>query len=212
MSTPALGCRRISPTPPLGGGESTRAEDFAVRSGWATFSTGCWGLAHERGPEVDTGKALSASLEDYLEALLVLVRERGVARVRDIAERVGVSMPSVNTALKRLAEQGLVNHEPYEFIELTEAGVKAAERVDRRHRTLRRFLAQVLCLPEAVAEADACKMEHGLHPETVAQLQRFLEFMDARTGDEQAPCVLALKGSNEAGPGPAGAEGSPSDE
>jgi len=45
--------------------------------------------------------SLSASLEDYLEAVLLLVRQRRVARVRDIAGRVGVSMPSVNTALKR---------------------------------------------------------------------------------------------------------------
>lgn len=146
--------------------------------------------------------ALSASLEDYLEAVLLLVREHRVARVRDIAERVGVSMPSVNTALKRLAEEGLVEHEPYEFVDLTKAGRAAAERVHRRHETLRRFLSDVLSVPEEIAQEDACRMEHGLHPETVSQLQRFLEFLGSRPGDA-APCVQALRegapGSEEGG-------------
>lgn len=136
---------------------------------------------------------LSASLEDYLEALLVLVQEKPVARVRDIAQRVGVSMASVNTALKRLVEQGLVRHEPYEFVELTEAGMATAGRIRRRHETLRRFLSDVLSLPQEIAEADACKMEHGLHPVTVTQFQRFLEFLDSQAGEELAPCVQALR-------------------
>jgi len=135
---------------------------------------------------------LSASLEDYLEAVLLLARQHRVVRVRDIAGRVGVRMPSVNTALKRLAEQGLVTHEPYEFVDLTEAGRAAAEGIHRRHETLRRFLTDVLSIPDEIAQEDACKMEHGMHPQTVTQLRRFLAFLEARAGD-LAPCVQALR-------------------
>jgi len=155
--------------------------------------------------------SLSASLEDYLEAVLLLVRQRRVARVRDIAGRVGVSMPSVNTALKRLADQGLVVHEPYEFVDLTEAGRVAAERIHRRHETLRRFLSDVLSLPDQIAQEDACKMEHGLHPRTVVQLQRFLEFLEAGSGDS-APCVQALREAPSGSPPTPGTQESESDD
>jgi len=154
-------------------------------------------------------KGLSASLEDYLEATFIGVQESGVARVRDIAKRVGVSMPSVNTALKRLAEQGLVTHEPYEFVQLTEQGLEAAGRIHRRHEILRRFLADVLGVPSAIAEEDACRMEHGLHRTTVTQLRRFLEYVDVHSGDELAPCVRALRWASEGAASPALGEGEP---
>ena len=137
---------------------------------------------------------LSASLEDYLEAVFVLDRERRVARVRDIARHMRVKKSSVGAALKRLSEAGLVTHEPYEFVRLTPAGEKVARRIHHRHETLRRFLQEVLNLPDEIAREDACRMEHGLHPQTVDQLQRFLEFLESR-GGESAPCVKALRKS-----------------
>ena len=72
-------------------------------------------------------RRLTASLEDYLEAVLMLVRQKRVARVRDIAKRVGVGMPSVTTALKGLARRELVNHDPYEAVTLTDRGREVAE-------------------------------------------------------------------------------------
>ena len=117
---------------------------------------------------------LSASAEDYLEAVLVLERERRVARVRDIAARLDVRMPSVHMALHRLADQGLVVHRRYEYVELTAAGRRAAERVHGRHEDLERFLTQVLGVSARIAKQDACRMEHGLHRQTISRLERFL--------------------------------------
>ena len=76
---------------------------------------------------------LSESLEDYIEIIYNLIKDHKVARVRDIAKAKDVKMSSVVSALKRLDQEGLVNHEAREFVELTEAGIDLAKRITRRH-------------------------------------------------------------------------------
>ena len=78
-----------------------------------------------------TTMKLSASLEDYLEAIFHLVAEEQVARARDIAKRLKVGQSSVTGALHALAEKGLVNYAPYEVITLTHKGEAAAREVVR---------------------------------------------------------------------------------
>ena len=63
---------------------------------------------------------LSRSLEDYLETILLLVRRKRVARVRDIAKRLNVGMPAVTAALKALSKRKLVNYDPYQVVTLTD--------------------------------------------------------------------------------------------
>lgn len=130
-------------------------------------------------------RKLTASLEDYLEAVLMLVRQKRVARVRDIAKRVGVGMPSVTTALKGLARRKLVNHDPYEAVTLTDRGREVAEEISGRHFTLRRFLTDVLGLDSESADANACRMEHAIDDALLVRLTRFAEFIHdcPRTGD-----------------------------
>jgi DtxR family Mn-dependent transcriptional regulator len=70
-----------------------------------------------------TNNDLSASLEDYLEAIYNLAEAKKVARSRDIAEALGVSRASVTGALRALKEKGLIEHEPYGYVTLTEAGI-----------------------------------------------------------------------------------------
>jgi len=123
---------------------------------------------------------LTSSLEDYLEAVLLLVRRDRVARVRDIAKALGVGMPSVTTALKALAQRGLVNYDPYQVITLTEQGQLAAEAISRRHTVLRRFLVEVLGLDEATAEANACRMEHAVDEQVLDRLGRFADSVRGR--------------------------------
>jgi len=65
---------------------------------------------------------LSESAQDYLEALLVATQDRRVVRISDIAQRLSVRLPSVVAMLKGLAAKGLVKHERYGLVELTEAG------------------------------------------------------------------------------------------
>jgi len=126
---------------------------------------------------VVTGKQLTRSLEDYLEAILLLVRRGRVARVRDIAHRLEVGMPAVSAALKTLSARGLVNYDPYQVITLTDRGCELAEEVSRRHDILRRFLTEVLGLDAASAEANACRMEHAVDAPLLDRLERFNEFL-----------------------------------
>ena len=124
-------------------------------------------------------QGLSATLEDYLEAISRLVAQDGVARVRDIAAEMSVHKSTVTSALKGLAEKGLVNYSPYEVITFTSKGKKAAAEVTRRHEIIQRFLADVLSVGEDVAEANACRMEHVVDGEVLDRLAMFGEF--ART-------------------------------
>jgi len=122
-------------------------------------------------------KGLTASLEDYLEAVLFLVREGSVARVRDIASRLDVGMPSVTAAMKALSKRDLVNYDPYQVVTLTERGMELAEEIGNRHATLRRFLTEVLGIEEDLAEANACRMEHAIDDEVLARLVELGEFL-----------------------------------
>lgn len=122
-------------------------------------------------------RTLSPSQEDYLEAILRLTDETGTARAGDIADRMSVSRPSVTTALRSLAKRKLVNYEPYHLVTLTDEGRSLADRVSRRHRVLRTFLADVLGLDAATAEANACRMEHEIDRAVLDRLDRFVEYM-----------------------------------
>ena len=114
------------------------------------------------------GSSLSASLEDYLEAILQLERSSRVARVSEIAGQLGVSRPSVTGALKSLAARNLVAHAPYGHVTLTEEGTRIALEVEQRHLAIKGFLVDVLGIPEERAETTACKLEHVLEAETLA--------------------------------------------
>jgi len=120
---------------------------------------------------------LSPSLEDYLEAVLILVRRGRVARVKDIAAHLGVGKSSVTGALKMLAKRELINYKPYQFITLTEHGLELAEEVSARHALLREFLCDVLGLDEEVAEANACRMEHAVDADLLDRLGKFSVFV-----------------------------------
>ncbi len=122
----------------------------------------------------DTGQ-LSASLEDYLETILLLVQSRDEARPRDIARRLDVRAASVTGALRTLVRRGLVRHAPYGGVTLTGDGERAAAAVLRRHEGLRRFFRRVLLLDEGEAEACACRVEHAV-PGPVAR--RFADLAD----------------------------------
>lgn len=123
-------------------------------------------------------RRLSSSKEDYLEAILFLVRQHRVPRVRDIASRLGVGMPSVTSALKILSKRKLVNYDPYEFVTLTEPGRALAEQIARRHDDLTSFLVDVLGLSPQTAQANACRMEHAVDDEVLERLRSLAEFVN----------------------------------
>src|SRR4030042_3151929 len=143
----------------------------------AANSAACGDAKMDNGPQERDSNArrdgaervvLSASLEDYVEAILQLERTSRVARVSEIAAQLEVSRPSVTGALKNLAARGLVSHAPYGHVTLTEEGAMIAGEVERRHVAIRDFLTGVLSLPAEKAEVAACRMEHVLEADGLA--------------------------------------------
>ena len=128
---------------------------------------------------------LSASLEDYIEAIYHIIGEKLVARSKEIAARLGVSRASVTEALRALSKKELINYAPYEAITLTKKGKVVAEDVIFRHEALKRFFIEVLAIEQSVAEEGACKIEHTAPPEIIARMINFTEFMQVcpRGGD-----------------------------
>jgi DtxR family Mn-dependent transcriptional regulator len=122
---------------------------------------------------------LSASLEDYLEAIFNLSSENKVARSKDIAELLGVSRASVTGALRTLSQRKLVNYKPYGFATLTETGAEAAGRIVKRHNVIKSFFVDVLGVDDAVAQEAACRAEHALGPAIINRLLKFIEFVDS---------------------------------
>jgi DtxR family transcriptional regulator, Mn-dependent transcriptional regulator len=120
--------------------------------------------------------AVSTSTEDYLEAILRLISEKGAARVRDIAVALSVHKSTVSATLKSLSEKGLVKYSRYEITTLTELGQEIAEDVHRRHEVIGRFLTDILGLSDDAAQANACRMEHIVDAEVLDRLGLLVNF------------------------------------
>jgi len=120
---------------------------------------------------------LTATLEDYLQAMAQVIAEKGAARVRDIAVALSVHKSSVTGALRSLAEKGLVDYAPYEIATLTPEGEEVARRIAHRHEVIRTFLVEVLSVKAERAEANACLVEHDLDREVLERLRLFAEFV-----------------------------------
>ena len=109
------------------------------------------------------------SAEDYLEAILVLKERQGMVRSIDIVHYLEFSKPSVSVAMKRLRENGYIEMDEEGYITLLAPGEEIARRIYTRHRLLTQFLTQ-LGVSEAVAAADACKIEHDLSDESFEKI------------------------------------------
>ena len=105
---------------------------------------------------------LTKSNEDYLEAIGLLSEKNGTAQVRDIAEMLKVKMPSVTSAVKQLADMGLVEYTQYAPVKLTPQGRRIAGKIIVSHGILFDFLREELALPEERANEVACQIEHIL--------------------------------------------------
>jgi DtxR family Mn-dependent transcriptional regulator len=116
-------------------------------------------------------------MEDYLEAVLNLEKEKKAVRVKDIAEKMSVKLPTVTSMLNNLVKRDLIYHEKYEYVELTAKGRHIAKDVWRRHLIFRDFLTGILNIDEKTADEDACKMEHTVSPVTLERFVKFMEFI-----------------------------------
>ncbi len=131
---------------------------------------------------------LSASLEDYLEAIYILSRSGKAARSKDIAEHLQVARSSVTGALRLLADKRMVHYKPYGYITLTDHGRQLAGRIVGRHKVLDAFFCEVLGIEPDTAQEAACLAEHAIGSQIAGRLRLYLEFLDAQ---KQAGCDVS---------------------
>ena len=110
-------------------------------------------------------KKLYASGEDYLEAVLVLQKEKGMVRSVDVARHLEVTKPSVCHAVATLRDGGFLTMDSDYFLHLTDVGRKVAEQIYEKHRFFTERLIEAGVDPET-AERDACRIEHVISDES----------------------------------------------
>ena len=120
------------------------------------------------------GKKLHASGEDYLEAVLVLQKERGMVRSVDVARHMDVSKPSVSHAVATLKDGGFLPMDDGFFLHLTDIGREVAEQIYEKHRFSTERLIAAGVDPRT-AEADACRIEHVISEESFRRLKAVAE-------------------------------------
>jgi DtxR family Mn-dependent transcriptional regulator len=117
---------------------------------------------------------MTQSLEDYLETIGNLAVIDNNPRVKDIAQVLGLSKPSVHIALHTLEKEGMIEHEHYGAITLTEKGRCEYEKIKHKHDTLRIFFEHVLGVSSENADKDACAMEHIISPEAFDKIEELV--------------------------------------
>ncbi len=114
------------------------------------------------------------SKENYLETILILHNRNGAVRSVDIAAEMEFSKPSVSVAMKNLREEGCVVVDENGYITLTQSGREIAERVYERHVLFTEWLTS-LGVPEEIAAADACRIEHDISAESFSAIKKFIK-------------------------------------
>jgi DtxR family Mn-dependent transcriptional regulator len=117
---------------------------------------------------------VSPAVEDYLKAIYQLSRDGGPVSTSAIADRLGVAAGSVTGMLKRLAEQGLVEHTRYYGARLTAHGAANAVQTIRRHRVLELFLVRILGYTWDRVHEEAERLEHAVSEEMIDRMAEVL--------------------------------------
>ncbi len=119
---------------------------------------------------------ITASMEDYLEMIYRLAREKGYTRMGDLATALNVQPPSASKMVQKLAEMGYLQFEKYGVIELSKKGRGHGQYLLNRHETLERFLAIIGVKEQLLEETE--KIEHYISPETIEKIMLLVEFME----------------------------------
>lgn len=127
-------------------------------------------------------KMITAAQQDYLEIVYRLTdrNKRGTTRdsvrITDIATSLGTKLPTVTRTVKKLTENGYLNHEQHGDVSLTNSGMKLAREIVHLHEDIYQFFIDILGVNKKTASADTCQIEHCLSPETAQKLHEFLEY------------------------------------
>lgn len=111
---------------------------------------------------------------DYLEAVLVLQKKKGMVRSVDLARHMGFSKPSISHAVGVLKNGGFLTVDEDGYLHLTEDGREVAEKIYERHQFFTEQLVAV-GVDRETAERDACRIEHAISEETFQKLKASVE-------------------------------------
>lgn len=124
-------------------------------------------------------EALGESLEDYLEAILILEGALDHVRSVDVASYLGFSKPSVSHAMKLLAQKELIQLDASKILNLTEKGRKIATDTYNRHCFFTEMLTNI-GVPKNIAAEDACRIEHVLSEESFNAIKKYYNDKEAQ--------------------------------
>lgn len=119
-------------------------------------------------------ETLTRSVEDYLKAIYRLSPQGRTASTSEIAQRLELSPASVSGMVKRLSEQGLLEHVPYKGVQLTADGRRAALRMLRRHRLIEAYLVAFLGYTWDTVHEEAERLEHAVSDTLVERIAAVL--------------------------------------
>ena len=118
----------------------------------------------------------TVAMEDYLKAIYHGQEESGGAvRTSTIADRLGVSLPSVSAMFRRLENQGLVEHEKYRGVTLTAKGERIAVTTVQHYTLLEKYFIEYLDYPCQAAQQEADQLEHHLSEKLAGRIRDVLE-------------------------------------
>ena len=118
--------------------------------------------------------ALTSSMEDYLEAVLILHQKHGSVRGVDIAVHLGVTKPSVSRAVKELSKSEYIVKNTDGTLSLTDSGLQIATQIYERHVLLSSWLERLGVDPDIAAQ-DACRIEHVISSESFEALKKHIK-------------------------------------
>jgi DtxR family Mn-dependent transcriptional regulator len=147
---------------------------------------------------MSANEKLSSNIEEYLETIYKLSQRDEDVKTSKISKDLGITQASVSEMLKKLDKMDYVKYSQYKGVKLTDKGLKAAQKVTRKHRLLERFLHDILKLKDNLLHDQACEMEHSLSDEAERAMCQVLEYPDKCPGDSVIPaCDLKFTSCDE---------------
>ncbi len=132
-------------------------------------------------------KEISENIEEYLETLYKFGSKDSYVSTTTLSKELGIAPGSVTQMLKKLEDIGYIDYVPYKGANLTDEGIKIAQKITRKHRILERFLKDVLKIKDENLHAQACEMEHSLSDEAERAICHMLEHPDTCPDDHLIP-------------------------
>lgn len=116
---------------------------------------------------------ITSGLEDYLELIHNSISNNQPIKAIDIANKFNISRSSVSEALIRLADMDFIIYEGRRGIKITQKGIEQAKKITKKHEILSNFFVQILGVDEALANKNACKIEHVIDDELIEKIVNY---------------------------------------